>query len=493
MKQPILKMTNITKTFPGVKALTNVNFDLYAGEVHALLGENGAGKSTLINIIGGIYSKDSGDIYINGNKVEFNSVLTAQEQGISIIHQELVLVPYLTVAENIFINREPVKKSGLVDYTKMFQEAGRMLREFKLDIDPRAVVNSLTIAQQQMVEIVKAVSFQPKVLIMDEPTSSISDKEVDALFECIHDLKTREIGIIYISHRMAELDAIADRVTVLRDGEAVATRSVKETNKDELIALMVGREMKNYYVRTYNECKEVAMKVSGLCSSKVRNISFELHKGEILGFSGLIGAGRSECMKALFGIDKITAGQIEIDGHAVKIRHPWEAIEYGMAFVPEDRRAEGIMGRLSIRHNISLKVIKEFQKGIVLNKRKENEIVDYYAKKLRIKAPDYDTYLFQLSGGNQQKVIFASWLAAKPKILILDEPTRGIDVGAKADIYEIINTLAREGTAIIMISSELPEIINMSDRVIVMRSGEISGILGKDELTQEKIMYYSVN
>ena len=493
MSTEILRAEHIVKTFPGVKALTDANLELMAGEVHALLGENGAGKSTLINVLGGIHQKNGGEIYLDGQKVEINSVNDAKRLGISIIHQELVLVPYLSVAENIFLNREPVNRSGLVDFQSMYTQAGKLLTDFGLDINPYEQISALTIAQQQMVEIVKAVSFSPRVLILDEPTSSLSDREVEALFRCVRDLKKRGIGIIYISHRMAELDEIADRVTVMRDGATVGTRVVAETTKDELIAMMVGRSMDHYYVRTFNDCSETILKVEGLCSDKVKNVSFELHKSEILGFSGLVGAGRTELMQALFGIDRVTAGTVELEGRKVTIRQPLDAMKLGFALVPENRREQGIFPALSIRHNISLKVIDQFRGAFGLNTRKEDRLVAEYASELRVKAPNYETLMYQLSGGNQQKVVFASWLATKPKILILDEPTRGIDVGSKAEIYGFINDLAKQGTAIILVSSELPEIINMSDRVVVMRSGEISAVLGREELDQETIMHYSVN
>lgn len=485
-------MKDIHKSFPGVKALDGINFDLQAGEVHALLGENGAGKSTLIKVLGGIYTLEKGEILIDGKPVQINSVLDARENGISIIHQELVLVPQLTVAENIFLGREPRHKAGIVDYAKMNGETQRMLDQFGLLLKPQDEVGYLTIAQQQMVEVVKAISFSAKIIVMDEPTSSLSDTEVESLFESIRRLKANKIGIIYISHRMSELQEIADRVTVMRDGQYVGTKLVSETSNDELISMMVGRTMSNYYTRTFNSFNETVLKVEGLSSGKVHNVSFEVKKGEILGFAGLIGAGRSETMQALFGVDKITGGKVVLEGRDITGKSTARMISEGVALVPEDRKGEGIFQIQDIRFNITLKVLKEFIHGVFVNTTKENAITDEYIQRLSVKAPSDKTLMGSLSGGNQQKVVISSWLAIKPKLLILDEPTRGIDVGAKSEIYMIMNELAKQGVPIIMISSELPEIINMSDRVAVMCGGTITKILDRREATQEKIMQYAI-
>lgn len=488
----LLEMKNIHKRFPGVYALKGVNLRLKAGEVHAIVGENGAGKSTLINVLGGIHPRNEGEILINGEPVEINNINDAQRAGISIIHQELVLEPYLTVAENIFLNRYPLKH-GLIDYAGMFKEAQRHINELGLNIRADELVYKLSIAEQQMVEIVKAVSFQSRIIVMDEPTSSISDKEVDALFENIRRLKQKGIGIIYISHRLSELQQICDSVTVMRDGETIAYRQVDQCSNDELVKLMVGREMTNYYTRTFNPPGKVVMEVENLSSWKAKNVSFQLHEGEILGFAGLVGAGRSEVMKAILGFDAKTSGVVRIGGEEVQIKEPRDAYRLGIGFVPENRREEGIIPLQTIRFNVSLKILSRFIHFLHVNFKQEASITAEYIQKLSIKAPSDLARILNLSGGNQQKVVISSWLANEPKILIMDEPTRGIDVGAKAEIYALMNQLAAKGVAIIMISSELPEIINMSDRVVVMRSGEVSQIIDHAEASQEKIMEYAVN
>ena len=489
----LLQMTGIDKSFPGVHALQSVHFDLRRGEVHALLGENGAGKSTLIKILGGIYQKDKGEILVNGEKVTINSVEDARKAGVSIIHQELVLVPWLSIAENMFLGREPLNKLGLVDYGKMNREAKKYLVDFGLDLDPLTPIAKLNIAQQQMVEIVKAISFSSNIVVMDEPTSSLSDKEAEALFESIRKLKARGVGIVYISHRMSELNIVADRVTVLRDGQYVATKNVKESTTDDLIALMVGRSMTNYYTRTYNNFPETALKVEGLTTNRIHDVSFEAKRGEILGFAGLIGCGRSETMEAIFGLDKIKSGTIELYGKKISGMKPDRIIKEGIGLVPEDRRGEGMFGVMDIKFNATLKVLDEFIGKLHVNANKEMKITQHGIDSLKIKTPTMKTPIASLSGGNQQKVIIASWLAAGPKVLIVDEPTRGIDVGAKGEIYEIMNRLAAEGVTILMVSSDLPEVLNMSDRIAVMCEGTISKILDRTEASQEVIMQYAVS
>lgn len=489
----LLQMTGIDKSFPGVHALQSVHFDLRRGEVHALLGENGAGKSTLIKILGGIYQKDKGEILVNGEKVTINSVEDARKAGVSIIHQELVLVPWLSIAENMFLGREPLNKLGLVDYGKMNREAKKYLVDFGLDLDPLTPIAKLNIAQQQMVEIVKAISFSSNIVVMDEPTSSLSDKEAEALFESIRKLKARGVGIVYISHRMSELNIVADRVTVLRDGQYVATKNVKESTTDDLIALMVGRSMTNYYTRTYNNFPETALKVEGLTTNRIHDVSFEAKRGEILGFAGLIGCGRSETMEAIFGLDKIKSGTIELYGKKISGMKPDRIIKEGIGLVPEDRRGEGMFGVMDIKFNATLKVLDEFIGKLHVNANKERKITQHGIDSLKIKTPTMKTPIASLSGGNQQKVIIASWLAAGPKVLIVDEPTRGIDVGAKGEIYEIMNRLAAEGVTILMVSSDLPEVLNMSDRIAVMCEGTISKILDRTGASQEVIMQYAVS
>lgn len=487
-EQILLEMKNIHKRFPGVYALKNVNFELKAGEVHALLGENGAGKSTLIKVLGGIYKADEGEIFIDGKKTEIDSVFAAQQNGIAIIHQELVLVPYMSVAENIFLGREP-KKGALIDKAKMNADAQALLKTYNLNFTPETLVVNLTIAQQQMVEIVKAISFNSRILVMDEPTSSISDKEVEFLFKIMRELTKKGVGIIYISHKMSELWQICDRVTVMRDGQYVGVNIIKEISKDDLIAQMVGRTLEQYYVRDFLPTGDTVLKVEHLSDGNmVKDVSFELKKGEILGFAGLVGAGRSEAMQAIFGLTKKYSGKIVLNGNEVHFKSAVQALESGMALVPEDRKLDGLYLIQSVKYNSTIEVLSDFIKGIYLDSKKESDIAQKYVRMMNTKTPTLEQTIGNLSGGNQQKVMIGRWLATNPSILILDEPTRGVDVGAKAEIYTIMNYLVKQGLSIIMISSELPEIINMSDRVYVMANGKVSGCLNHDEVSQEKIM-----
>ena len=487
-EQYLLEMKGICKSFPGVKALQNVDLQLKAGEVHALLGENGAGKSTLIKVLGGIYHAEEGEIIIDGQKVNIDGVVAARHAGISIVHQELVLVPYMTVAENIFLGREPGTKMN-VDRRKMVEEAQKLLDTYEMNIDANMLVERLTIAQQQMVEIVKAISFNSKILVLDEPTSSISDKEVGFLFNTMRNLTKAGVGIIYISHKMSELAEICDRVTVMRDGQTVGTKVVKETTTDDLIALMVGRELTNYYTRDYLEPGEVILKCEHISDGKMaKDASFELHKGEIIGFAGLVGAGRSETMKAIFGLAPHATGDVYVKGQKVKIKSPIDALKYGIALVPENRKEEGLYKVQSVRFNSTIEVLGSFIRHLHVDGKKEEEITQKYIDMMKTKTPSQDQIIGNLSGGNQQKVIIGRWLATNPEVLILDEPTRGVDVGAKAEIYAIMNELVKQGMSIIMISSELPEIINMSDRIYVMNEGRVTGCLDHDTVTQESIM-----
>ena len=485
----LLQMKNIHKSFPGVKALQAVDFELRAGEVHALLGENGAGKSTLIKVLGGIYIAEEGEIFIDGKKVNIDSVNASHENGIAIIHQELVLVPHMTVAENIFLGREPGGR--WVNHQKMEKDAQELLDAYGLNFKSDTLIKNLTIAQQQMVEIIKAISYNSRILVMDEPTSSISDKEVSFLFETMRTLTAKGVGIIYISHKMSELEQICDRVTVMRDGMYVGTEIVKETNKDRLIAMMVGRELTNYYTRDFlPQNKEVVLRCENIADGKMaKGASFEVHKGEIVGFAGLVGAGRSETMKAVFGLTSGSTGEVYVDGQKAMIKSPVDAIKYGIALVPEDRKLKGLYKVQSVRFNSTIEVLSEFIGKFRVNADKEEEITQKYIDMMATKTPSQDQKIGNLSGGNQQKVMIGRWLATSPKILILDEPTRGVDVGAKAEIYGIMNELAKQGMSIIMISSELPEILNMSDRIYVMCEGQVTGCFRHDEgVTQEKIM-----
>ncbi len=492
MDQKVLQMSNIEKHFAGVYALKGINFDLKQGEVHALLGENGAGKSTLIKVLGGIYKPDSGTIAINGEEVIIDSVNKAQEYGIGIIHQEIVLVPYLTVAENIFLGRELQTQYFLTNKKETFASAEKMVKQLGIDIDVRLPVEKLTIAQQQMVEIIKAISFDAKILVMDEPTSSLTDNEVGRLFETIANITKKGVSVIYISHRLNELFQVADRVTVIRDGRYIGTRSIKESTPNELISMMVGWTWDDFYIRNFNDCNEVIFSVEGLSKHGVfENVSFSVKKGEVVGFSGLVGAGRSEIMMSIFGADHYDSGRIFLNGEEVRFKNSQQAVDYGVALVPEDRKRQGLILSNTVGFNITLANIKKLVKRIFISEPQYNQVINEYMKKLNIKAHSIWQTTSNLSGGNQQKVVLAKALATDPKLLILDEPTRGVDVGAKKDIYSIIDGLARDGIAVILVSSELPEIINMSDRVYVVRNGRIQAEIDREDMSQENIMRYA--
>jgi len=484
----LLDMRGISKEFPGVKALDNVNFQLKEGEVHSLLGENGAGKSTLIKVLGGIYSEDSGEIYINGERVQLNSVEDSKNNGISVIHQELVLVPHMSVAENIFLGREPMR--GLsVDFGKMNRETNELLKTFDLNIKATDTLGELSIANQQMVEIVKAISVDAKILVMDEPTSSISDTEVENLFTIINQLKANGVGIIYVSHKMSEIEEICDRVTVLRDGQYIDTVEVKDTSREKLVSLMVGRELDNHYTREYHGSNQRLFEVQNLSDDTLlKDISFHINEGEIIGFAGLIGAGRSELMETIFGLREFNQGKILMNGEDILVANPEEAMNHGIALVPENRKESGLFLDQDVKFNMTITVLEEFISPLKVDSKIERSIVGEYIKSLNVKTPSMDYPIVNLSGGNQQKAILGKWLATSPKLLILDEPTRGIDVGAKSEIYDIMNKLTNNGVSIIMVSSELPEIINISDRVYVMSDGEITGELARGEMTQDSIM-----
>ena len=489
----VLEMREIDKIFPGVHALKKVNFELRKGEVHALLGENGAGKSTLINVLGGVYPIDGGQILIDGQPVVIRQIKDAQQLGIAIIHQELVLVPHMTVAENIFMGREPRTKLGTVDKKKMFRDAQEAIDAVGLCCSATDLVCKLSVAQQQLVEIAKALSYNAKIVVMDEPTSSLMTREVDILFDTIRKLRAKGVSIIYISHRMSEFFEIADRITVMRDGEYVTTRDVEQTNTDELVFLMVGRKLENYYTRTYNKPGETVLEVSGLSqkSTGLEDINFSLRKGEILGFSGLVGAGRSELMRCIVGIEKYDSGEIRLFGEPAGPMDTAQAQKKGLVMVPEDRKQQGLILLNSVGFNLTINVLESFIGLGVVNKCAENEIIERHIRALNIKTPSARQKVGNLSGGNQQKVLMGKWLATTPKILILDEPPRGVDVGAKAEIYMIIDRLAKEGISVIMVSSELNEIINMCDRVLVMSDGRITGELDRSEFTQELIMSFA--
>ena len=488
----LLQMKHIHKKFPGVYALKDVNFDLRAGEVHALLGENGAGKSTLIKCLAGIYIPEEGEVIVKGESHIMKSVADSQAHGISVIHQELCLVPYLSIAENMYLGREK-NIAGVIKRGEENEAARKMLKRLGLDFDPNTLIKDLSIAQQQMVEIAKALSVKADILVMDEPTASLTDKETEVLFETMRQLKAEGIGIIYISHRMSELFAITDRVTIMRDGQYVGTVNTRETTNDQLIAMMVGRELTQLYFKDEVTPGKVVIEVKDLVSPPfVNGVSFAVREGEIVGMSGLVGAGRSETAHCIFGIDDRYTGQILIDGKPVHIRSVRQAMNNGIAMVPENRKEEGLVLINSVGYNLTLTVLHEIFRGRPLgNLAKETETITRYIKELAIKTPSPDQLAENLSGGNQQKIVIAKWLATRPKLLILDEPTRGVDVGARAEIYGFMNELAKQGVAILMISSDLPEVINMSDRVLVMHEGRVTANLSKNELSQETIMLYA--
>lgn len=493
MYDVVLKMNDIQKIFPGVHALKDISFDLRRGEVHALLGENGAGKSTLIKVLSGIYKSDGGTIEIEGTQVDIKDPLDAINQGIAVIHQELILADNITIAENVFMGRERCNKLGFVDFKVAEDEVQKILDDLGIDLRATMMVSELTTPQKQVVEIVKALTYNANILIMDEPTASLSTKEVEMLFSIIARLKEQKISIIYISHRMEELFRISDRVTVMRDGEYIATLETAKTTAEELVALMVGRQISEFYAHEKRELHEVVLEVNDLTSSNplLDHASIKLHKGEILGISGLVGAGRSELARAIFGIDKLKTGTISIHGKPVEIKSPEDAIQNGIVLIPESRKEEGLILGNTVGFNITISILEKFIRGIHVQNAEEKKQIDAFFSKLSIKASSPEQIVGSLSGGNQQKVVIAKWLATTPEIIIMDEPTRGIDVGAKAEIYALMDELTKQGTSIIMISSELPEILGMSDRIYVMNSGKVVACLDGRTATQEHIMSYA--
>ncbi|MDA3811274.1 MAG: sugar ABC transporter ATP-binding protein [Spirochaetaceae bacterium] len=495
MKEKVLSMKNIDKRFTGVHALKGVNFDLYSGEIHALIGENGAGKSTLMKALTGIFPKDSGEIYYLGKLFNPRNPKEALKMGIGIIHQELHMMDHLTVAQNIFIGRESTGKSGIfLDEKAQNKRASELFDKLKMDIDPSETLGRLTVGKQQMVEIAKAVSHDLKVLILDEPSAALTENEINELFNIMRDLAAKGVAMIYISHRMDEINKITDRVTVLRDGEYVGTEATKDITKDEIINMMVGRVIYENPKAESNvpEDAEVVLKVNNLIAGKlVKNVSFELRKGEILGFAGLMGAGRTETARAIFGADAIESGTIVIKGKPVHITSPMDAVSHGIGYLSEDRKRYGLAVNLSVTENAILASYDDYESGLLVHKKRIEHITKEFVDKLSVKTPSLDQLLKNLSGGNQQKVVIAKWLIKDSEILIFDEPTRGIDVGAKSEIYTLMNELAKEGKSIIMISSELTEILRMSDRIVVMCEGKITGELDIKGASQEKIMKYA--
>ena len=496
MSEYRLEMRDVVKTFPGVKALDHAQLKLKPGTVHALMGENGAGKSTLMKCMFGIYKMDEGQIYYEGEPVNIKDPLDALNRGIAMVHQELQPIPERSVAENIFVGRYPIKKLlgfyPVIDHKKMYEDTARLLEEVRMPFDPKAKLGSLSVSQMQLVEIAKAVSANCKVLILDEPTSSLTENEVEALFRIVEELKAKGVSIVYISHKMDEILRISDEVTIMRDGQYIGTWDAKDLTTDMIITKMVGRELTNLYPPRENVPGEVVFEVKDFTSinpKSFRDVSFQLRKGEILGVGGLVGAQRTELMEGLFGIRAHSKGHIYYKGEELKINRPRDAIKRGLAMLTEDRRATGIMGVLSIADNVSIASLDQYvDAGIVLNNRKIEKLVADNVAKLSIKTLSSKTRIQSLSGGNQQKVLISRWLANDPDVFILDEPTRGIDVGAKYEIYCIIADLAKQGKSIIMISSEMGELIGMSDRVMVMCDGKVTGFIDGDKANQENIM-----
>ncbi|HNX63322.1 MAG TPA: sugar ABC transporter ATP-binding protein [Candidatus Limiplasma sp.] len=492
--EKLLEVKDISKSFPGVKALRGVSFDVYAGEVHALIGENGAGKSTLIKILAGVYGKDDGEYLINGEPANINTPLEAIQKGVSVIYQEMSLCPNISVAENIYLTRLPRKRNVFVDKKKLIRDSKEMVDKVGLAVDVLEKVENLSTAQKQLVEIARSISVHVKVIIMDEPTSALSPTEIQALFDNIQNLKKRGIGIIYVSHKLEELEQIADRITVLRDGEHIATSKMSDMSRSQLIKLMVGREVESMYSRVGTATGETVLEVKKLNNEKLKDVSFYLKKGEIVGFSGLMGAGKTEVAKALFGFDHCYAGEIILDGKKLQKNSTDQARKIGLGFVPEDRKLEGIFTNFNVRKNLTLCSIRNCTKdGVFINRKLEYSTADRYITGLKIKTPGQEEMIENLSGGNQQKVILSRWLSkTDTKVLIVDEPTRGIDVGAKAEIYAILGDLAQKGMAILMMSSEIPELLGVCNRIYVMKDGMINAEYDSSEATPEKLLASSI-
>ncbi|PIE35413.1 D-xylose ABC transporter ATP-binding protein [candidate division KSB3 bacterium] len=493
-QQAILRLEHIDKSFAGVHALEDVSFDLTPGEIHALIGENGAGKSTLVKVITGVHQPDRGAIFFQGEQTSFHSTLSAHQHGIAAIYQDLNLFPDLNIAENIFMGHMPVNpKTKAVDWNLMYQRSAEILDRLGVDLNPKSRVLGLSIAEQQMVEIAKALSVNAKVLLMDEPTSTLTLRETEDLFRIVRQLREAGTAIIFISHRLEELFEIADRVSVLRDGQYVGTKNIDDITEDELIQMMVGRTLDDMFLKEHAEITDVVLKVENLRKDGLfRDISFELHRGEILGLAGLVGARRTEVARAIFGVEPADGGTIQVEGNAVTIHDPKDAMALGVAYIPEDRQQHGLVLPMNLTHNITLPILEHFTTHSWLNQDAERTTAQEFAHRLEVRAAGLWQNAQELSGGNQQKIVLGKWLATEPKILILDEPTHGIDVGTKATIHQLMSHLASQGMAVLMISSELPEIIGMSDRILVMHEGRLTGEFQRGEATQEDIMAAAV-
>ncbi len=490
MKKTILEVKNIVKDFPGVRALKGVDFDVREGEVHALCGENGAGKSTLMHILAGVYRQTSGEVLMEGCPVDIHNQRQANEKGIAIVYQERSLVNGLNVAENIFAARQPVKFLSHIDWDKLYKDADMLLKRLGIDINPRTKVGQLSPAMKQMVEIAKALSLKPKVLILDEPTATITEKEVGALFKLLHVLKDQGMAIIYISHRLVEIFQIADRVTVFKDGEHVATEDVVGVDNDWIVSKMVGRDLQFEHIDR-ELAGDVILECKDFCSKLFHDVNFKLKKGEILSFAGLAGAGRTEVMRALFGADKKLSGEVYLEGEKVEIKATGDAIKKGIGYLPEDRKEQGLFLDMAVANNIASASLKKLSKGFNIDTARMYKIAEEYKDKLGIVTPSVKQKVVNLSGGNQQKVVLAKWLLVDPKIMIVDEPTRGIDVGAKSEIYAILRKLTEQGTSVIVVSSDLPEVLSISDRIYVMYNGTITGEVEARKATEEIIMRYA--
>lgn len=489
----MIEMTGITKAFSGNVVLRDVEFSLADGEIHALMGENGAGKSTMMKILTGIYTRDAGEVKVDGVPVHFQSPKEAENLGIAVIHQELNILPHLSVAENLFLGKEKtVGRTGILKTRQMNKEASEILAKLGLHIDVRQPAGTLSVGKQQIIEIAKAINSNAKYIIMDEPTAALTDREIETLFVTIRELKAKGISFVYISHRMEEIFAICDRITILRDGEYVGVREIAKTTFDEIVQMMVGRELGERFPSRECAIGDVQLEVKNLTNKGTfEDINFSVRKGEILAVAGLMGAGRTEVAQTIFGYRPKTSGELLINGEKVSITNPIQAMKHGIAFVTEDRKTEGLVLDFSIKDNMTLTSLQSISKAGVIQKKKEYEETAKYIEQLKVRCAGVEQSVGSLSGGNQQKVVIAKWLSTSPDVLILDEPTRGVDIGAKKEIYTIINQLAEQGVAILMISSELPEVIGMADRVLVMHEGKQTAILSKDQLTQEAIMHYA--
>ncbi|MGR5140394.1 ribose ABC transporter ATP-binding protein RbsA [Photobacterium sp. DNB23_23_1] len=492
MTQPILELKDIEKAFPGVKALDKASLNVYPGKVMALMGENGAGKSTLMKALTGIYHMDAGEIRYQGETVNFSGPRHSQEAGISIIHQELNLLPELTIAENIYLGREKTNSFGGIRWSQMYREADALLARLNVKHSSRSLLGELSLGEQQMVEIAKALSFKSQVIIMDEPTDALTDTETESLFKVINELRAEGTGIVYISHRLKEIFEICDDITVLRDGKFIGQRAVADIDEDTMIEMMVGRRLDEQYPRVDAKHGTTCLEVKGLNGAGVKNVSFTLDRGEILGISGLMGAGRTELMKVIYGALKRESGDVVLDGKAINPLSPQDGLANGIAYISEDRKGEGLILGLSVKENMSICSLEQLSKGVQLQHYDEVTAVEDFIRLFNIKTPSHNQIIGNLSGGNQQKVAIAKGLMTRPKVLILDEPTRGVDVGAKKEIYQLINQFKSEGMSIILVSSEMPEVLGMSDRILVMHEGKISGEFMAEDADQEKLLACAV-